>query len=486
MNKIKDFLFRNISTKQTAVKNVIWLAVGQIGSRLFRALIIIYAARVLGAEGYGIFSYVLGLAGFFSIFSDIGITAILTRNISQKPNMANSNFATSLVIKVVLLVLTSLLIIFLAPYFSKIDAAKPLLPLAALLVIFDNLREFSNAYFRGKEEMQYEALLTTITNVAITVFGFIILAIWATPKALTLTYALSASTGTLVGIYLLREHFFGVFKNFKKNLVKPILNSAWPIAIAGMLGAFMLNIDIVMIGMFRDATNVGLYSAGQKIIGLLYTFAALLATSLFPIISRFVEKGENKKSAEVMENGMTVVFLIAIPIAVGGVILAKDIMGFLFGPEFQVENAVLAFRILLLTPLIIYPGSLLGNYILAYDEQKKTALITGLGSLANVTFNLLLIPAFGIVGAAISTIGSTSVLYGSIWKLAKKINDFQTLKHLKKIALSAALMGIVVLILKSLGIHLLINIALSAIFYLGVLYLLKEKSLKNIISVLPF
>lgn len=481
MNKIKNFLLKNTNTRQTAVKNVFWLTAGQVGSRLFRALIIIYATRVLGAEGYGIFAYVLGLAGFFTIFADIGINQILTREVSKRPEEEKSYFATAFWIKIGLLVLTSAFLIILAPHFSKIEAAKALLPLAALLVIFDNLREFSSAYFRGKEKMELEALLVTTTNVAITIFGFIILTVWATPKALTWTYVLSASTGSILGIIILRDKFAGIFKLFKQNLLRPILSSAWPIALIGALGAFMLNTDIVMLGIFREAVDVGLYSASQKIIQVLYTLPAILAASLFPIFSRFIGAGDNNKAREAMERGMSSIYLLVLPIVVGGIVLAKDVLGFLYGGEFL--PATLAFQILILTTLILYPATLIGNYVFAYDKQKKVAPFVAMGSISNIVFNLALIPSLGIIGAAIATVGANMLYYGSVWRLAKKINNFYTLRHIKKMTLSAILMGALSYALNAAGLHVLLTIAISALFYFGILWILKEKTLTELKSI---
>jgi len=74
MNKIKEFLFENKSMRQMVAKNTAWLAIGEMVSRLIRAGLIIYAARVLGTEGYGVFSYALSLAALFTIFSDIGLS----------------------------------------------------------------------------------------------------------------------------------------------------------------------------------------------------------------------------------------------------------------------------------------------------------------------------------------------------------------------------------------------------------------------------
>src|SRR3989338_9975188 len=209
INKLKKLLFKNNDAKQTIAKNIFWLGFGQLVSRFIRAFIIIYAARLLGPSEYGVFSYALGLAGFFTIFADIGINYTLTREIAQKPKETNQYFATSFLMKIFLLLVTAVLIVFVAPYFSKIEVAKILFPFVAIIVVFDNIREFVNSFFRAKEKMEIEALLTFVTNVSIALFGFIILKYFQTSKALTIAYALSTSIGSLMGIYILRKEFAG-------------------------------------------------------------------------------------------------------------------------------------------------------------------------------------------------------------------------------------------------------------------------------------
>ncbi|MCL5004783.1 MAG: hypothetical protein M1170_02470, partial [Patescibacteria group bacterium] len=59
LQKIKSFLFENKTTRQTIAKNTFWLFFGEISSRVLRAAIVIYAARVLGADGWGVFSYAI-------------------------------------------------------------------------------------------------------------------------------------------------------------------------------------------------------------------------------------------------------------------------------------------------------------------------------------------------------------------------------------------------------------------------------------------
>ena len=145
ITKIKGLLFKNTGTSQTVLKNTFWLSFGQISGRLIRAAVIIYAARMLGVAEYGVFSYVLGLAGFFSVFSDIGVSSILTREAAKRPENRMQIFATTFWIKMALLLGTAAAIMLFAPSFSKIEAARALIPFVAFLVIFDGIRDL----FRG-------------------------------------------------------------------------------------------------------------------------------------------------------------------------------------------------------------------------------------------------------------------------------------------------------------------------------------------------
>lgn len=476
--KLKKIIFNNSGTRQTVAKNFFWLIMSQIGTRLLRAFVIVYAARVLGAAEYGIFSYVIGLAGFFTVFADIGINTILTKEVAANPEKSHNLFATSFWIKITLLAFTALLIIFAAPHFSKMEGVGTLLYFAAFLTIFDGIREFSIAFFRAREKMELEALVTTVTNVAITIFGFVILYSMPTAKSLATVYAVSAGAGTALGIFILRDQFKNLIRDFRKELLSPILQLAWPIAIVSLAGIFMLNMDVIMLGALKAAEDVGLYSASQKIIQLLYTLPSILAISLFPTMSKFIGQNDSGKAREVMERGVTLSMLFAIPIVIGGFVLGSDIIKFLYGDGYL--GTIPTFRILLLSVLLVFPGYHFTNYIMAYNKQKKVILLIIMSSLANIALNYILIPIYGTAGAAIATLGALFTIHGLSWRLAKKTNDFSVFPHLKKIIAAAALMGLFSLGFHWLGAHILISVAASAAVYFAVLLFLGENSIKEV------
>ena len=469
--KIKSFLFENKNARQTIAKNTFWLFSGEISSRILRAAIVIYAARVLGAEGWGVFSYAITLAAFFTIFSDIGLSAILTRESAKNPELRSQYLSTSFFLKLILMTLSVLLIIFVAPLFTKIATAKTLLPIVAMILVFDGLREFGFSLNRAMEKMESEAFTKTITNILIVGFGFLFLTLSKTATSLAWSYTLGSAIGFFIMIWTLRSYFKDVFSNFSKKLLWPIFSAAWPFALSGLLGGIMINTDIIMLGWWRTAEEIGFYGVTQRIVQTFYILPALLSTSIFPAFARLA-KNDNDKFRQILEKSIGVVFMVGLPIVLGGIILGKEIILTLFGNAYL--PAVTTFKTLLLTLLFIFPVMLISNAVFAYNKQKSFIGFLALGAIGNVILNYLLIPKYGIEGSAIATLGAQILSTSFIWLKMKKINYFTTFPHLIKIFIATAIMNLFVMAIKTFGVNIFINIALSSIIYFGLLYLLKE------------
>lgn len=478
ITKLKNLFFsENKTVRGTIFKNLIWLFAGNAGSRVFRSLIVIYAIRRLGVEGYGTFSYVLGLAGFFTFFKNIGVDGILTREVAKKPEEKHIYLSTSFWIEIVLLIITALLIVFIAPLFSNIKSAAVLFPFAALIFIFDDLRDLFVAFFRGKEKMELEALIVVAGNFALTFFGFIALYFLATPKSFIIANSAASFVGVLIAIFLLRAFIKGIAKNFEKKLVIPILKSALPFAIGGLAGSFLYNIDIVMLGWWRTTEEIGLYSAAQKLVGILAIFSGFVATAIFPSLSRF-SHSDREKMKTIFIGALKIIFIVAIPLIIGGFILKDSLMSFIFGSNYILAANV--FVILLFSILAVHPLPILSNLLFAFDKQSKMIKYAFVSSLCNLALNFLLIPKYGMMGAATATLISFYIYIILLWWAVKKVQDFYIASELLKPLFAALLMGVFSYFLRYLNIHVLINVVISGAFYFLCLYLLKEKILEEI------
>ncbi|HEY4475568.1 MAG TPA: flippase [Candidatus Paceibacterota bacterium] len=420
--KLKKFLFENSSIFQTVAKNTFWLFLGQIISRLLRAVVVVYGARKLGASSWGAFSYALGIATFLTSFSDIGINALITKEAAREPQSKDRYLATAFLIKLAFLIIIAALAPLIFLYFTKIEEAAAIMPILIFVFAFDTLRDLGSALSRALEKMQIEAFIQIFTNFLIAALGTVFLYFYGTAKALSFAYALGSGLGMAAIFFALKSHFKNMWKSFRFALVKPILMTAWPFGLLGLMGVIMLNTDIIMLGWLRTAEEVGYYAAAQKIIQLLYILPAIIAISIFPIMSRLIIA--NPLSVKrILEKAVSVSILIAAPIAAFGILFGDLIINLFFGPEYA--QSILPFRILVATVLIVYPSSLIGHAIFVYDQQKSFAGFVAVAVSSNILLNLLLIPPFGINGAAAATILTQLMTNSLIWRKMKSVNQME-------------------------------------------------------------
>lgn len=422
VTQIKIFLKENRILSKSILKNTAWLFSGQLFGRLLRVAIVVYAARILGPASWGAFSYAMSLVAFLTIFTDVGVSAIVTKESARNPELSSQYFSTAFFIKLILLFIGVIGLLFLGPLITNIREAKALMPIIAWVLIFDSLRNFGFSLSRAKEKMQWEGVNEILTNFFITALGFIFLLKSPSSQSLTASYALATAIGFLFIAWKLRSYFLNLITHFNKALIKPILDMAWPFALASSLGAIMINTDTLMIGWFRSAAEVGFYSAAQRPIQMLYVLPTLVAASLFPTFVKLAHQDKNKYR-EILENYLRIMILAAAPIAFFGIIFGHQIISLLFGPAY--ESATATFQILLLTILIIFPSAIINNSIFAHDKQKNFIAFSAFGALGNALFNLLLIPILGIAGCAISTVITQLIANAFMWKKLKSITDFK-------------------------------------------------------------
>lgn len=422
MKRIFIWLTENKTPRQTVLKNTVWLFTGQVGSRLLRAVIVIYAARVLGAAHWGAFSYALGIVTFLTVFSDIGINALITKEASRDPSLKDRYLGTAFFVKLCLLAALALLTLILFPRVSTIAEATRIMPILIFVFAFDTLRDLGSALARALERMQIEAMSALFTNLVIAVAGVALLWMHRTSYALALGYALGSGLGFVALAYGLRGYVRVFIRHIDLRLVGRILKTAWPFGLMGMLGAIMLNTDIIMLGSLRTPAEVGYYSSAQKLIQLLYVLPTFFASSIFPLMSRLVHDNE-PRARRLLERTVRASIAAALPITLLGIAAGPFIIRTFFGAAYA--PATHSFQILMVSILFTYPSILIGNAIFAYDRQKEFVTFVIVAALGNVFWNAVLIPRFGIEGAAMGTVLTQLMTDTWMWRRMHTINGFR-------------------------------------------------------------
>src|SRR3989344_4812897 len=263
MEKIKNFFLKNQTMKQALIKNVFWLFVSEGGAILLKLALIIYSARVLGASGWGVFSYAISVGALLMIFSDLGINNLLVREMSQKKAVFQNLISTMLLLKVLILTVSALLVVFISPVISTIPEAATLFPIIAVIFFFDVMREIGLAVNRASEKMERDMVVKTVTNALILGFGILLLKIEVAPKSVALAYAIGSAVGFVVVAFIVRKYIKEFLGAVDIKLVRSIIKTAWPFVFIIFIGAIMGNTDIYMLGIWKDTTEIGLYASIQ-------------------------------------------------------------------------------------------------------------------------------------------------------------------------------------------------------------------------------
>jgi O-antigen/teichoic acid export membrane protein len=480
MDRLKQFFLRNTSTAQTAVKNTVWLFIGEFGSRLLKMVLYIYAARRLGVLQWGIFSYVVAIIGLVITFSDIGINTIITREIAKKTGKEEQYIATGFLLKIALSIVGTGVILLLIVFAKSGSQLRPLLPLAAIMFFLDSMQEFAFAINRAFEKMEIEAFSKIASNVLLVIVGIGLLVVYPTALSLAYGYIAADIIATVIIFWGIRKSVYDSTKKFASGLVWPLFIEAWPIATISIFGVVLANIDTLLLGLFKHTEAVGLYAAAQKPIQIFALIPSLISTALLPIFSRQAFE-KNIQLKDTISRSITVVLAMAIPIAVGGVLIGGGLITLLFGSAYS--GAIVIFKIMIITVAIGTPGIVLSNALFADGKQKKVLQAIAIGAVSNIALCLVLIPRAGLIGAAIATTLS-QLIYNTF--LVISVRSFPALHFNTRIG--TIILATVCMAIAMIALHHVVGvipiIIVAILIYAATLMLMKEPLVQDLKNVL--
>lgn len=397
---IKNLFFNNIGTKQTIIKNTFWLTLANVGSRFLRLILLIYIARLLGATEYGKFTFALSFVLLFQVFADFGLFRIAVREFS-KDKEKEKELPALLSLKI-LLSFCTLVLIFVFSFFITSDPLilKMIFILAVSNLISAYLEAF-HAIFHARQKMEYDSLIRIFEASILIGVGLCVLFYF--PSILNLSYAyLFASLTTLIFIL-----FFFHFKikrltiSWNKLIWKKYLIMSWPLALTSFSYIIYNQIDSVMMGSLGQITQTGWYNAAYRIIAIVIVPIGIISSSFYPILSKTFKKTKEELQ-RVWNYQMEIMILLAIPLVIGGLVLAPRIINYIFPSSFN--PSILAFQILIVMAGIMFLYNAFRWILVIVDQQKKLFWAVLSGAIINIILNLILIPKFSLYGAAVATV----------------------------------------------------------------------------------
>ena len=425
MNRILVLLKNNEIIKKSS-QSIFFRSFGSLFGYIFLILI----TKELGAKNWGVIVLCMALLNISNIFARLGVDIYVLKFVSAAKGVLNE--VKTVYFSGVRIVLLASSIVSILLFFSSDFIAMNILNKAyfslyikyiSFLIPLFSLHCVNEQTLRGMKKISIFSFFQSTSKMMMTVILFLIfyyilgidhnVGVYSYFLALALVFI----TSTIFIFYKLRK---GVREKLIKRSV--ILDSSIPMMMSTSVLLLMSWADTLMLGVFCDESQIGIYNVAVKV-AFLASFALTSINSISaPKISETYNNNDFTAFYKVVSQTTKTIFYSTIPL-VAFIFIFPDFILSLFGKEFL--GARVALLILVFSQLINTMSGSVGVILNMTGKEKVFRNILSIALVINITLNILLIPRFGIEGAAIAS--ATSLVFWNLYSVYYVYREYNIL-----------------------------------------------------------
>lgn len=371
-------------------------------------------ARVLGPQAYGVYSWSFALVVLLAIPARMGFTQLLVRETAAYQLQQEWGLLRGLLLRAnQAVVATSVVLAAVAGTIlwrlgDRLESAEILtFGWALLLLPLMALGDLRGAALRGLRHVVMGQLPESVLRPAFLIVlagaGAALIEMNA-PAAMAL-HAVAAGMAFAIGAVLLLRWLPGEVRSAESRFeTRRWLSSIVPFSLIAGMQVINSQTDIVLLGFFVPSEDVGFYTVAAKGATLVPFTLSAVNMVIAPYISRLHAKARADTLQDVLTWTARVILLTALPVAAILILFGNPILGFIFGPEYAAGYVALV--ILCVGQVINAGAGSVGMLLTMTGHERDAAFGVSIAAGLNVVLNLLLIPQFGMAGAAVATAAS--------------------------------------------------------------------------------
>ena len=384
-------------------RNFLALGSGEALGRVLAFIATIYIARVLGAASYGAIALASAIVLYFSRIVDGGLDLGLgVREMAAAPERLQE-LAPSVLTARMLVAIPCIAVLVFAGWFVLPESEGRVLAIYSLTLLA--VGASTRWIHLGLEKARPPGVTKAVGELAMALLVF---AVVHAPGDLELV-PMAQVVGDMLAAGLLlawtRRYGLRLRWELRPDVLRPLVRRAWPLVASGLLGLMIYNSDLIFLRLFRSSDQVGYYAAAYTLISFTANLGIAYRLALLPTLTRLTEHSERKIA--LFDSANAHVTAVGLPLAFGSSILAAPIIGLVFGKEYVSAGSALA-----VLAWSVPAGLLRGVSIaalLSRGREARVLRITASAAGTNLILNLLLIPRFGILGAAWATLATETL-----------------------------------------------------------------------------
>ena len=456
--------------RRGVLQNIGILTIGQVLGQLLSVVALVFLADHLGPRWFGVVQIGVTLMAYALIVGEWGMMSVGIREVARLDDIASvrayvREHVGLMAVQAVALVGLGLLVLPRLPFYDE-DPVVFLLYLVAVVPQVFLLHWVAV----GLEHMTWVGAAKTSRPLIYAILVLTLLvplerATGIAPQRLVPAFYLVAlaGAGAVIAIPLVR--WFGRYPWPRwpgRTEARRRWREATPIAASIAVLRVLMNVDVLVLGLLASPVVVGNYAAAARVIALVMVAIEVLWAALLPRFSRLA-----KHDPVGFDRALNLYFgcILAglLPIAVGGALVAPDLMGLLYGDQFPEAGAV--FRVLAVSTALLAAGTFLGNTLISEDRQTRYLPAVVVGAVVAVVGTAVLIPRFGGIGASYGMAASQALLF--VWMLVVRLRRFTRTLAVAVAGFVGAVAVMATVVVVTEPWHVLVRIALAAAVYGG-------------------
>ncbi len=390
------------SNRLTKLVNAGWLLIERGVGLLIAFFVMTLVARHLGPATFGAYAYVFGVVMILVPISKYGLETVVMRELGRAPMERGEIIGSALTLQLVAsLVAYALAVAFIAYFGGPPEVTLTLVLVAGLQILTSPADTFSQ-YFYARERMGWAVLPRVGVSIVVAAIAFEMvrreepiesfvalrgLEFFGFGLAIVLSYALAGG-------------HLGELRVSRARLVL-FLKEGWPLALAAIGVAIYMRVDQVMLGQLSTQTELGHYSIAVRVAEIALIVPLAIRASLFSSIVRAHDRGDEELAeyAQLVYDAMLVASLVAMLFLAGAAwLLFVPVFGEVYAPGLPMV------LVLLLAGPWISLGTARGAILVSRGWLWLVPVSTAVGAVINIGLNFLVLPVFGGLGAAWTTV----------------------------------------------------------------------------------
>lgn len=388
-----------VSRESKVVRNSAILAAQHIIINLIAIVVVGYIARKLGKQDYGVFALAFGFPAIFEFIGTLGLRPLIIREIARDKDKSLEFLGKVIPAQAVLIVLMTIFILISAKVLNYENRIIYAIIIAAGSTVCEQFSRIILDFFQAFEEMGKVALRDVTVRVFTAVASVSVILLGYGLYAVCLVYFAGSLLGLLINIWLFRRRFG--FPRMELDLVflRVIFKEGSSYIFIGFAASLSPKIDILLISKMADTSSLGIYCASLNLFSKLNFMSDTIATASFPAMSELFWT-DREKANNIFNKALLTIILLALPVAVGGFMVSKQLITLIYGSSYN--ETVKVFSIMVCSVPLMFVNTLLHSSLCAVKQQNFVAKINLTGVAVSFIANVICIKLLGYIGAAVA------------------------------------------------------------------------------------